>query len=425
MVDRHVFLDFFAGCGGLSLGLENAGFFPIYVNELNESAMDTYLSNRKNTNPLLETKFHSNDIKSLVTNPQVILDLRNELISEYQLTDFDLIVGGPPCQGFSGIGHRRSYSIDKEQLPSNHLYQDYAFVISQFRPKIFLFENVRGLIFSKWTKDGKKGEIWEDVQRAFSQIPGYTIKSSLIRAKDYGVPQNRPRVLLVGIRDDIMCMHVINSNKVADGFLPEPQGLYPSLEDLLGDLIDPNYVNGGNTILYPRDPMNELQTRLRSIPDELEQTNENPMLTEHKYSRHSERIIQKFTYMLNNNGQIPEHLMTKKFSQRLLPTNWDNNGPFITATSMPDDYVHFCQPRTLTVREWARLQLFPDWYQFKGNRTTGGIRRAGNPREGQFEREIPKYTQIGNAVPVKLAEEIGKHFMGILQKNNSETNSGR
>jgi len=82
---------------------------------------------------------------------------------------------------------------------------------------------------------------------------------------------------------------------------------------------------------------------------------------------------------------------------------------------MPDDYVHFSQPRTLTVREWARLQLFPDWYRFMGKRTTGGIRRAGNPREGIFDREVPKYTQIGNAVPVGLAERVGKHFKVILE----------
>jgi DNA (cytosine-5)-methyltransferase 1 len=81
---------------------------------------------------------------------------------------------------------------------------------------------------------------------------------------------------------------------------------------------------------------------------------------------------------------------------------------------MPDDYVHYSQPRILTVREWARLQLFPDWYRFTGKRTTGGLRRAGNPREGIFDREVPKYTQIGNAVPVELAERVGLHLKQVL-----------
>jgi DNA (cytosine-5)-methyltransferase 1 len=124
--------------------------------------------------------------------------------------------------------------------------------------------------------------------------------------------------------------------------------------------------------------------------------------------------VAKFKHMLANGGDIPEDARTKKFSQRVLPRRWGNQRPSITATSMPDDYVHFAQPRTLTVREWARLQLFPDWYRFEGKRTTGGIRRAGNPREGLFDREVPKYTQIGNAVPVGLAERVGRHFRQVL-----------
>ena len=119
--------------------------------------------------------------------------------------------------------------------------------------------------------------------------------------------------------------------------------------------------------------------------------------------------------MIENDGVIPEHLKTKKFAQRLLPKKWGNKGPTITATSLPDDFVHFSQARSLTVREWARLQTFPDWYKFAGKRTTGGIRRAGNPRESIFDREVPKYTQIGNAVPVKLAYEIGMRFSEILK----------
>ena len=98
----------------------------------------------------------------------------------------------------------------------------------------------------------------------------------------------------------------------------------------------------------------------------------------------------------------------------MLPKIWSEKGPSITATSLPDDFVHFSQARVPTVREWARIQTFPDWYQFSGKRTTGGIRRAGNPRENNFEREVPKYTQIGNAVPVLLGYEISNHIKKIL-----------
>ena len=124
--------------------------------------------------------------------------------------------------------------------------------------------------------------------------------------------------------------------------------------------------------------------------------------------------------MIKNSGAIPSHLKTKKFAQRVLPAKWGKDGPMITATSLADDYVHFCQPRTLTVREWARLQGFPDYYEFSGARTTGGLRRAGNPREGNFARELPKYTQIGNAVPVPLAKAVGDHFALILRSSRGK-----
>ena len=119
--------------------------------------------------------------------------------------------------------------------------------------------------------------------------------------------------------------------------------------------------------------------------------------------------------MINNNGKIPQKFKTKKFAQRLLPKKWNGQGPNITATSLPDDYVHFSQPRCLTVREWARLQMFPDWYIFKGKRHTGGLRRAGNPQKGIFDREVPKYTQIGNAVPVELAKRLGLNLTKLLK----------
>ena len=137
-------------------------------------------------------------------------------------------------------------------------------------------------------------------------------------------------------------------------------------------------------------------------------------LRDQEYSKHKLVVVEKFSHMLANGGKIPEQFKTKKFSQRVLLARWGPQSPNITATSLPDDYVHFRQPRILTVREWARLQLFPDWYQFKGKRTTGGLRRAGNPTTGLFDREVPKYTQIGNAVPVGLAEAVGRHFRHIL-----------
>jgi DNA (cytosine-5)-methyltransferase 1 len=435
-------VDLFAGCGGLSLGMENAGFTPVFVNELNAHAMETYLANRHHEvggKPFAEQHdLHCHDANELDGDrlEKMVRDLSSLGLTFPSIdvaeaghgsSTLDLLAGGPPCQGYSGIGHRRSYSVDKKDLPSNQLFGRMAKIIRRLRPRIFLFENVRGILTSKWTRDGND-LIWPDVLGEFRSIPGYHVRYKLVRASDYGVPQNRPRVLLVGIRHDVAAASSMvdpradEKDAVKCGFLPagEPSEA-PGLEELLSDLVDPaaeraletqEFPSGKfETTRYPRKPQTKIQELLRAPPPAHE--HRAGELTDHEYSRHARRIVDKFTHMIEH-GEIPEAARTKKFAQKVLPRDWGNGRPSITATSMPDDYVHYCQPRILTVREWARLQLFPDWYEFKGKRTTGGIRRAGNPREGNFDREVPKYTQIGNAVPVGLAERVGKHFALIL-----------
>ena len=412
------FIDLFAGCGGLSLGLEQAGFFPLYVNELNKDALETYLINRDKHYPHLRKHFYSNDIKDVIYKKgffnNLFKDLNSYFERDFKKNSVDLVAGGPPCQGFSGIGIRRSYSVDKKQLPSNHLFQDMAYFIHNIKPKIFLFENVQGLLRAKWTSFGKNGEIFKDVIETFRKIPNYHVRFKLVHAKDYGVPQNRPRVLVIGIRKDLNIPVIEDDDALANGFLPNPEYDYPNLIDVFSDLIDKKFEYGGETKKYPSNPKNQWQEDIRKDLKSNKIFLKGDNLTEHQYSNHSEKVREKFSFMIENNGEIPEKFKTKKFAQRLLPKRWGNKGPTITATSLPDDFVHYSQARSPTVREWARLQTFPDWYKFAGKRTTGGIRRAGNPRESIFEREVPKYTQIGNAVPVKLAFEIGKHFSKIL-----------
>lgn len=437
-------IDLFAGCGGLSLGMENAGFTPVFVNELNPDAMATYLANRHHEvggKSFAEQEhlrchdaheLHGERLERLVKDLEAIgltFPSSDELSMPGGST-LDLLAGGPPCQGYSGIGHRRSYEVDKQDIPSNQLYKRMAEIIRRTRPKIFLFENVRGILTSKWTKEGGR-KIWPDVWGEFRGIPGYHVRYSLVRASNYGVPQNRPRVLLVGIRDDIVEASSVlrpddhDEDAVKSGFLPEGDpSEAPDLVDLLGDLVDDavearfkdaDYAKGKfETAAYPRPATTKWQKAMRA-PAPAHEHRKRGELTDHEYSKHAEKITRKFRYMLDHGGEIPDWAQTKKFAQRVLPARWGNARPSITATSLPDDYVHFSQPRSLTVREWARLQLFPDWYRFLGKRTTGGIRRAGNPREGNFDREVPKYTQIGNAVPVGLSERVGKHFRRVLE----------
>jgi DNA (cytosine-5)-methyltransferase 1 len=440
-------VDLFAGCGGLSLGFENAGFTPVFVSELNKDALATYLLNRDHE--LGGSRFaenadlRCNDAHELAGKR---LDkLASDLASLREVgfhmdkgasraagsgSTLDIIAGGPPCQGYSGIGIRRSYAVDRKEIPSNHLYQRMASVIRRLRPRVFLFENVRGLLNARWTRqDGDL--IFPQVRAEFSAIPGYEVRWSLVYAKDYGVPQNRPRVLLVGIRKDILsrCQSLSpaadKEDALACGFLPpgEP-GKYPDLRDLLGDLVDEDVarvlrsgefpLGAFETVTYPLPATKPIQRKLRQRIVGGEKAG--APLIEQEYSKHKWEVVDKFDHMLQNAGEIPEKYRTKKFAQRVLKPCWGNSAPNITATSLADDYVHYSQPRVLTVREWARLQLFPDWYRFAGKRTTGGLRRAGNPQEGLFDREVPKYTQIGNAVPVGLAEKVAVHLKGIIDE---------
>ena len=439
-------VDLFAGCGGLSLGFENSGFTPVFVSELNKDARDTYLYNR--THELGGLKFNENDLlhcgdankltKSRID--QLKSDLKNINEIDFQFdnlssrtsgggSSIDILAGGPPCQGFSGIGIRRNWNVERKNIPANFLFKRMCNVISQLRPKIFLFENVRGILNAYWDEH-RSGRVWDTVLSEFKAIPGYQVKSSLVLAKDYGAPQNRPRVLLVGIRKDILSKsdlidrHSDSDDAINCGFLPaKEQQSYPDLIDLLGDLVDPNIEGILKTGNYPKGEFETNTyptfTNLHPIQEHLRGPKKGSglnqaKLSDHVYSKHKKRIVEKFSLMISNSGKLPSELKTKKFSQRLLPKRWGSSGPNITATSLPDDYIHFSQPRILTVREWARLQLFPDWYEFKGQRTTGGIKRAGNPTRGIFDREVPKYTQIGNAVPVCLAQAVANHFKSII-----------
>jgi len=284
--------------------------------------------------------------------------------------------------------------------------------VRKLKPRAFLFENVQGLLTSRWTAEGRPGEIYEDVLGSFSRIEGYEVRTRLVRAKQYGVPQNRPRIIIVGIRNEFAPGLLGSADAVEAGFLPQASSECPSMSDALSDLVDPHFEYGGRTERYPHRAQSEFQLRMRRSSGGRKLSSNS--LSEHEYSNHSERIKRKFELMIKYSGRIRTAYKTKKFNQRVLPFEWGEAGPNITITSNPDDFVHYCQARSLTVRECARLQTFPDWYRFVGPRTTGGVRRAGNPIEGNFRRNQPKYTQVANAVPPDLAAAIGSHLANLL-----------
>ena len=454
MARRRRFIDLFAGCGGLSLGLEEAGFDPIALTEIAPEAASTYLHNRPHLKHL-ESRWFKDTWDLVAEKGKATKSLLRE--EGLKKGDLDLVVGGPPCQGYSRLGHRRTHGHDRSENPGNFLYEAMAGVIDHARPKAFIFENVQGLLTARWSRGhaaGQSGEVFEDVLATFRGIsklrstrPAYELRWRLVRAYQYGIPQNRPRVLLVGIRHDVLADAGIElasgdpdtlygpslaqafKGVEGDGFHPDPTGEdIPTVEDAIGDLIDKAYptlrqeyeAHRDRTKLhssgYGRKAKGPFQEAMRkgpskAIKQQLELKPDEVM--NHEYSYHSDRVRERFL-KIQKVGRAEGDLKTKKFSQRALPLAWPGDKPNITVTSMPDDYVHHAQPRSLTVREWARLQTFPDWYEFKGKRTTGGIRRAGNPAAGITEREVPQYTQIGNAIPPRLGLALGEHFQSVL-----------
>ena len=150
MTNNLTSIDLFAGCGGLSLGLEQAGFETIFVNELNPDAMDSFLINRQDNPYLKDPANRLYDLVELTQDPEALQRLRKRLHQEFG--DIDIVSGGPPCQGYSGIGHRSTFkelNTRKEAIPTNHLYKEMVKFVQEIAPRAFIFENVRGLLSAR------------------------------------------------------------------------------------------------------------------------------------------------------------------------------------------------------------------------------------------------------------------------------------
>jgi DNA (cytosine-5)-methyltransferase 1 len=415
--NRHqpVFVDLFAGCGGLSLGLEQAGWKPLAFTEINDDAAASYLKNRE------------------ACRPQHFATSAALLLQASKFKHVDLVCGGPPCQGFSFRGQRRTQHVRRDSVPANTLYEEMIAVIARIEPKMFMFENVYGMVRSRWNAASRRTvfeTIYDDFVAKLER--DYVISADVLRSCDYRVPQLRRRVFLVGISRELR--QIEDRRQHLDPFdnrflaralalLPQPVDpvpfAYPGLDpvDVIGDLVDPAYAADPSsvkeTLTYPHEAFASFQEEMRTVHGK-GILRRGEVLRDHEYSRHRPETRQKYSALIKNKGTLPPRFQTKKFKLTLLPRVWPERVPSITITSLADDFVHFEQARTLTVRECARFQTFPDAYEFAGTRTTGGARRAGRPSQGIWDRDLPKYTQIANAVPVRLAEELGKHFWQLV-----------
>ena len=345
-------VDLFAGAGGLSLGLKQAGFEVRLAVEYDHFAAQTYRANLGDH--VVEVDLSEYSIQELLQRSGLVVG------------ECDLLAGGPPCQGFSV--QRRGSDEDAR----NDLVEHYARFVAGVRPKLFLMENVSGLM-------SKRGRPFLDKLMAHVRKLGYATHIEKLEAADFGVPQFRTRVILVGQRKDM---------DLSQFRFPRPtieQGLYRTVRDAISDLPSPP----ADGKPHPEVPNHAREARL------------------------SARNIERLEHIPPGGGRLdlPEHLQLPCHVNN--PTHrhvdvygrlaWDKPSGTITArfdSFTRGRFAHPVEHRSLTLREGARLQTFPDDFVFHGNRE-------------QIAR------QIGNAVPVRMAHELGKAVLRSLAKQDS------
>ncbi|CAA0162944.1 DNA cytosine methyltransferase [Tenacibaculum maritimum] len=391
--ETKTYIDLFSGCGGLSLGLHNAGWKGIFAIEKSEDAFNTLEHN------LIKKKKHFDwpnwlDQKHHDIN-QVLEDHSENLIA--LRGTIDLVAGGPPCQGFSMAGRR----IENDSR--NDLINSYIKFIDLVKPKLIFFENVKGFT-QGFKKNDKKGEAYSIYVKKELEKVGYSVKGQLINFADYGIPQKRTRFILVGIQNSFVentpnlseetFFEEIKNNK--ENFLISKNlTVNPSLENAISDLLQSNGQVESETPNFKAGIYGEIKSKYQKYLRKYKK--QQSKVDSHRFAKHTDVVRNRFQIALDENltsATYRERFNLKKSSTKIL----EANKPTPTITTLPDDYIHYCEPRIMTVREYARIQSFPDTYQFKGKYTTGGKRRT---------QEVPRYSQIGNAIPPLFGEQAG------------------
>ena len=393
MKDSKTYIDLFSGCGGLSLGLHNAGWKGAFAIEKSEDAFKTLeynlIKRKKHFDwpSWLEQKHH--DINEILeNNSNDLIQLRGKI---------DLVAGGPPCQGFSMAGRR----VEKDSR--NDLINSYIKFIDFVKPKLIFFENVRGFTLG-FKNNNKKGKAYSTYVVEQLQNLGYSVKGQLIDFSKYGIPQKRTRFILVGIQNDFINENPsINKDSFFEGIANNKEAflvsknltLNPTLENAISDLLESNGVIDSETQNFKEGVYGDATSKYQKYIRKYKR--KNSRVDSHRFAKHTETIKTRFKIALDENltsSTYRERFQLKKSSTKIL----EADKPTPTITTLPDDYIHYCEPRIMTVREYARIQSFPDTYEFKGKYTTGGKRRT---------QEVPRYSQIGNAIPPLFGEQAG------------------
>ena len=403
MSDKKVYIDIFAGCGGLSTGLLNAGWTGLFAIEKNADAFFTLKHN------LIDGKKHFLWPTWLPVQECDINEILKKHAEELRALQGKgtLVAGGPPCQGFSMAGKR-----DKNDQ-RNKLVKSYIKFIKFVLPEAIIFENVHGFTVNFKGKRGTK-QYSSYVERTLKRL-GYKTMHQIVDMSEYGIPQNRKRFILVAMREHSpkKVFEILSKNKEsfckAKGITCSTT-VYDAISDLEkthGTRPSPD-TKGFQAGLY--GPIQSGYQRLMRQGTK----SETEVVDSHRFVNHRKATIDLHNDLLAHapvgKRITPDDKIVPNLNRRgVTILNRGSQSP--TVTSIPDEIVHYIEPRILTVREHARIQSFPDWFEFKGKYTSGGKRR---------KQEVPRYTQVGNAVPPLFAEQIGLAIWEVLEDDKTK-----
>ena len=351
-------IDLFAGVGGLSLGFEMEGFDILLANEFDQSIATAYKENHKSTNVVV------GDITSL--------DL-SKVFGEY-VNKIDVVIGGPPCQGFSQKGKRKTINDER-----NFLFKHYVEVVKFVKPKYFVMENVPNLLTAE------KGFFLNEIKGLFKDY-GYSIRYGILNAADYGVPQNRRRAIIIG------------KYLATPPELPLPCKQKVTIWDAISDLAYLESGEGEFEQEYRNSPKSDYEKKMRKG---------SKILYNHMATKHSALALERLSLIPPNAGKeiLPKEHITKS----VYSGTWSRmkqNDVAVTITTRFDTpssgkFTHPFLNRAITVREAARLQSFPDTFKFIGSK-------------------MSQMKQVGNAVPPLLARKIARVIMNDIKRDNNE-----
>lgn len=347
-------IDLFAGVGGLSLGFEKKGFDVVLANEYDASIATSYIANHKNTKMIV------GDITSLDLE-----DTFGKLAGT-----IDVVIGGPPCQGFSQKGQRKTIHDER-----NFLFKYYVSVVELVKPKYFVMENVPNLL----TAEG--GYFRHEIEELFNKL-GYSLEYGVLNASDYGIPQNRRRAVIIGKLDG-------DAPK-----LPVPKRNNVTIWDAISDLAYLESGEGSEEQEYKYPAESDYEKLLRK---------DSSKLFNHIATKHSPLALERLALIPPNAGRevLPEEHLTKSiYSGTWTRMKKDEISVTITTrfdTPSSGKFTHPFLNRAITVREAARIQSFPDNFHFVGNKGS-------------------QMKQVGNAVPPLLAAAIAEVIMNDIKE---------